>query len=119
MTNRLLRPHERNDGKPWVPWKAGSEYLLTLPGHRERICLEAWFDRDRQSIILTVTQYDETMTRYEPCWAQLTWNEVGPLFGVADIEDAGLFWASVVAETFGCLAVEQDAQGQHDPGPFD
>lgn len=84
MTN--LKPAgARDDGKPWVPWQTGNEYLAALPGHKERVELSAWYDRDRQSLVLTITQYDESMSEYIPCWAQLALVDVGPFFAEAEV----------------------------------
>lgn len=91
---KLLQPDQRDDGRPWVPWTRGNEYLNVLAGHRERVELAAWFDRDQQSMILTITRYDESMSEYVPCWAQLAMTDCGPFFAKNEV----LMFTDMVAD---------------------
>lgn len=92
----LAHPSSRTDGKPWVPWRSGNEYLATLPGHRERVEMCAWYDRDAQSLILTITQYDESMSVTLPCWAQLALVDVGPFFARAEVQNLSELFSDTV-----------------------
>ena len=103
----LAQPDDRDDGKPWVLWTQGNEYLASLPGHRERVELAAWFDRERQSLILTLTQYDESMSTYVPCWAQLALVDVGPFFA----KDEVLAFTDQFADTIiGCYGIHSPSE---------
>ncbi len=94
----LLHPDDRDDGKPWVPWQTGNEYLASLPGHRERVSMEAWYDRQRQSLLLAITAYDESMHRYQPCWAQIRLVDTGPFLQRAEIDvSCGIFAEEILA----------------------
>jgi len=86
VRNDLQQPSDRDDGKPWVPWIHSEIYGHVLPGHKERVSLEAWYDRQKQSLVLTLTQYDESMSSYLPCWAQLALIDLGPFFAAAEID---------------------------------
>jgi len=50
--------------------------------------MEAWYSRDRQSLLLAITRYDESMSEYAPCWAQIMLVDVGPFMHRAEVDVA-------------------------------
>lgn len=96
----LAPAYDRDDGKPWVPWSKGHEYVWLLPGHRERVELDAWFDRRKGSLILTLTQFDESMGRFEPCWAQLGYMQIGQLHAQQELLMIADLWSDTVKTCF-------------------
>lgn len=101
MDPSLIPPEQRDDGKPWVPWHSGNEYAATLPGHRERVSLEAWYDRQAQSLVIALTQYDESMSVALPCWAQLALVDTGPFFADGEIDCFTELFKSTIIEAWG------------------
>ena len=80
--DRALRPPPPG----WQSFQSTQEYLSRLPGHRERVTAEAWFDREQQSLMLVLTQYDESMSEFVPCWQQLHLMEVGPFTAKKEVQ---------------------------------
>jgi len=101
MDRKSIRQRMADDGIPWVKWETGNEYVHSLPGHVERVNLEAWFDRRRQSLILAVTRYDESWGESAPCWAQIALQEVGPFFAHDELMSFSVLWCDSVAAMFG------------------
>lgn len=85
MSNEPKNPLDRDDGKPWVPWGTAHDMARILPGHKERVELSAWYDRERQSLVVTLTQYDEQNGEWSPGWAQLNLVDVGPFMARGDL----------------------------------
>lgn len=85
MTSELKHPLDRDDGKPWVPFEGAPVVYRNVEGCRERVELTAWYDVDRQRLVLTLTHYDETMREFQPCWAQVAIVDAGPFMAPGDV----------------------------------
>lgn len=82
----------------WCAWASAQSFMTELPGHRERVVAEAWFDRNRQSLILAIHQYDESLSQHAPCWLQIQMQEVGPFFARNEVALLGELFADTVTE---------------------
>ena len=95
----LPQPRALFDPPPgWRAWATAQSFVAELPGHRERVCCEAWFDRDKQSLVLAIHQYDESMSSRVPCWTQIQLLEVGPFFARAEVRSLAEMFTDTVVE---------------------
>jgi hypothetical protein len=62
------------------------------------VVAEAWFDRTKQSLILAVHQYDESLSSRVPCWCQVQLLEVGPFFARAEVAQLADIFTDTVVE---------------------
>lgn len=85
----------------WVPWKATQEVWNLLPGCRERVVAEAWFDRLENRLVLAIHQYDESLHQFVPCWAQIALHEIGPFCARAEVRSLAELFADTVTECWG------------------
>ena len=91
----------RDDGRPWVPWQTPTNVYDWMVGCRERVELTAHYDRYAQRLLVTVTRYDESLQRFEPCWAQVALLDAGPFFSAKDVLKVIERWTEEVCEVVG------------------
>lgn len=85
MENELESAYSRDDGLPWVSWEATPSLYGSVAGCRERVELTAWYAWQQQRLVLTLTRYDESLRKYEPCWAQAAYVDVGPFMASTEV----------------------------------
>lgn len=97
----LRSAFDRDDGRPWVRWETPTTDYPHLEGCRERVEMTAWYDRFEQRLVVTVTRYDESLRRWEPCWAQVGYVDAGPFFAATDVTHLMARWCEEVIEMTG------------------
>lgn len=84
MTKNLSDPAQRDPLGRWQSFESVPAVYRDVVGCRERVELIAWYDEERQKLVLTLTHYDETLTQWQPCWATVATIDAGPFMAHGD-----------------------------------